>query len=123
MAGALTKFGILCRTLRNKNNFTMGDQARALQCEVHEISAIESGRVAPSEEYVQDFRNWLGADDTDHYLLLKRGKSNVVGFNPTFSTKNNSTSMRLFRKVSKLDANQIRAFRKKIEIQPEPEND
>jgi transcriptional regulator with XRE-family HTH domain len=113
MTGALTKFGTLCRSLRIKNNQSMGDQARALQCEVHYISSIETGTLAPPEDYIEKFRAWLGISDAEYALLLKRGKSNVVGFDVTFSTRNNSRSMRLFRKISILDPNQIRAFRKK----------
>ena len=101
----------------------MGDQARALQCRVDYISAIESGREIPSEDYIGKFRAWLGVSEAEHALLLKRGKSNVVALNPGFSTRNNSSSMRLFRKISTLDPNQIRAFRKKIEMQAEAEND
>ena len=123
MAGALTRFGVLCRSLRAQNNQGMGDQARAFQCEVLHISAIETGRTEPTDEYIEKFRNWLALENGEHHLLIKRGKSNVSALSPRFSTRNDSGSMRLFRKISKLDPNQIREFRKKVEADHGVENE
>jgi transcriptional regulator with XRE-family HTH domain len=115
MSGALTSFGNHCRALRTQKNLMMGDQAQALQCEVHHISAIETGRIAPTAEYVENLSGWLQLKGGELKILTKRMKSNVVSLQSRSSTKNNSTSMRLFRKISKLDPNQIRKFREKID--------
>jgi transcriptional regulator with XRE-family HTH domain len=119
MAGTLTKFGVLCRSLRLQNAKNMADQARVFGCEVQYISSIESGKIDPTEDYIEKFRAWLDISRIEYQLLVRRGKSNVISLTPRFSTRNNSTSMRLFRKVSKLDPNQIRAFKKQIEVPTE----
>jgi transcriptional regulator with XRE-family HTH domain len=118
MAGALTKFGVLCRSLRMQNEKSMADQARVFECEVQHISAIETGRIDPTEDYIEKFRTWLDISQMEYQLLVKRGKSNVISLSPRFPPRNSSTSMRLFRKISKLNPNQIRAF-KKVEVRTE----
>jgi hypothetical protein len=121
MACALTRFGLLCRELRNLKNRSMGDQAKALQCEVHYISAIETGKIVPPSEYVDKFGRWLKLNKTQYESLKKRSKPNIIDMRQRFSTSNQSNSMRLFRKVSKMGPNQIRDFRTKM--QGEAEND
>ncbi len=99
----------------------MGDQAEALGCAVHLISAIETGRVAPTADYLESFRSWLALDDAQYKSLLRRSKNNVVELRHKFSAGEKSSSMRLFRKISKMDPAQIRYFGKKIH--GEAEND
>ncbi len=115
MANALTRFGNHCRDLRIVGSFSMGDQAQALDCEVHYISAIETGKIAPPTEYLEKLRGWLKLNDGQYEVLLKRTKFSVVDIGHHFSTSNHSTSMRLFRKISKMDPTQIRKFREKID--------
>lgn len=115
MTCALTTFGRHCRELRSTNNQTMGDQAKAFGCEVHYISSIETGRIAPSTEYLDKIRIWLRLDVKEFAALKRRAKPNIINLAPIFSTSNNSSSMRLFRKISQLNPNQIRKFRAKIE--------
>jgi transcriptional regulator with XRE-family HTH domain len=121
MASALTRFGLLCRDLRGSQDRTMGDQAEALQCDVCYISAVETGRTPPSDEYVEKFGRWLNLEDSQYQTLKKRSKATVIDMRHRFSTSNRSNSMRLFRKISKMDPSQIRNFRRKIE--GEAEND
>src|SRR5262245_56518228 len=119
MATALTRFGQYCRDLRIAKNKSMGDQAEAFRCDVHYISSVEVGKTKPHDGYVDKFRDWLHLNETQHADLLKRAKSNVVEFRQRVSTSNNSQSMRLFRKVSQMDPNQIRKFREKIKGEAE----
>lgn len=93
---------------------TMGDQARALGCNAYEISSIETGQTEPTAEYLKKLSDWLDLDDAQYKALLKRSENNVIDMRQRFSTSNKSTSMRLFRKISKMDPTQIREFRKKI---------
>jgi transcriptional regulator with XRE-family HTH domain len=99
----------------------MGDQAKAMGCEVHYISAIETGKIAPTIEYIESIRDWLRLDDTQYKALVKRSKSSVIDLRNRSSNGNQSSSMRLFRKISKMDPTQIRCFGKKIH--GEAEND
>jgi hypothetical protein len=115
MASVLTRFGLLCRELRNSRNQSMGDQAKALECDVHYVSAIETGKIAPPDEYIEKFGRWLGLDTTQCASLRKRSKANVIDLRQKFSTSNRSSSMRLFRRVSKMDPSQIRNYRAKIQ--------
>jgi len=93
----------------------MGDQADALGYAVHQISSIEIGKTLPSEEYIEKLSNWLNLNEQTRKELKKRAQSNVINFPIRNSTANNSSSMRLFRRISKLDPNQIRDFRKKLD--------
>jgi transcriptional regulator with XRE-family HTH domain len=90
---------------------TMGDQADALGCSITYISSIETGRLSPSEEYLQKFSHWLDLSPQEHRALLGRTRNNVISF-PKFIT-NNSASMRLFRKISKMNPCDIRKFKKR----------
>jgi hypothetical protein len=99
----------------------MGEQAEALKCEVHHVSAVETGKIEPSDEYIEKFRRWLGLDDSQYNALKKRSKANVVDLRQRFSTSNRSSSIRLFRKISKMDPMQIRRLRPKM--QDEARND
>lgn len=121
MACALTRFGLLCRDLRISKNQSMGDQAAAMKCEVHYVSAVETGRAEPTAEYIEQFSRWLGLDESQHQTLRKRSKSNITGLQTRFSKSNQSTSMRLFRKVSKMGLSEIRRLNPKL--QGEAEND
>jgi hypothetical protein len=99
----------------------MGQQAAALGYPIHHISGVETGKTAPSEEYISTFALWLGLGETEIEALRRRAKSNLVSLHSAAALSNNSNSMRLFRKVSKMDSRQIRAFRTKIEAQIENE--
>jgi transcriptional regulator with XRE-family HTH domain len=115
MANTLTRFGQYCRALRTSRDLTMGDQARAFDCPIHSISSIEAGRETPTDKYIERFRKWLDLDETQYSDLIKRTRSNVVELRRKRSYTNNSTSMRLFRKISKMSPDQIRSFGTQIE--------
>jgi transcriptional regulator with XRE-family HTH domain len=115
MANTLTRFGQYCRALRTSHEMTMADQALAFDCPVSLISSIESGRENPPREYLDHFRKWLNLNDSQHSDLIKRTRSNVVALRQLRSAANNTTSMRLFRKISKMSPEQIRSFRKQVE--------
>jgi hypothetical protein len=119
MASALTRFGQICREIRASHHKNMGDQAEALGCEVHHISAIEMGKIAASDQYVEKLRMWLNLTDQQYGELQRRRRSNVIAFPTRHSGSNNSSSMRLFRRISKMDPMEIRNFRKKIEDKTE----
>lgn len=115
MASALTRFGHHCRGLRTACGKDMGAQAEALGCAVYEISSIETGRIAPSTEYLAKLGKWLNLNDRQYDELVKRARSNVIDFRTRGSFSNNSSSMRLFRRISRMGSNQIRRYRKKID--------
>src|SRR5271156_934211 len=115
MASALTRFGMLCRALRSAHDRTMGEQAAALGCTVHNVSDIETGRTPPTSEYIDAFSRWLNLETPQSEALKKRSKSNIVSLRNAGSTSGNSNSMRLFRKVSRMDSSQIRHFRIKMQ--------
>jgi hypothetical protein len=112
MTSALTRFGKHCRDLRSVHGKTMGDQADALGCAVHFISEIESGKIAANDKYVCKFRDWLGLSDQQYRDLMKKRGSDVIQFPPVKFIRNNSNSMRLFRKISKMNPSEIRGFPK-----------
>jgi hypothetical protein len=114
MASALTRFGQICRDIRIKHGKSMGDQAEALACEVHYISSIETGKVAPPPRYIEGLKSWLNLDHHEYLELMKRGQGNVIPFPARHMGGNNSTSMRLFRKISRMDPTSIRSFREKL---------
>jgi transcriptional regulator with XRE-family HTH domain len=120
MACALTRFGLLCRDLRISKNKNMGDQAAAMSCPVHYISSVETGKIDPTVEYIETFCRWLELDDAQRETLRKRNLSSVVNLR-RFSKSNQSTSMRLFRKVSKMGPLEIRQLKPKL--QDEARND
>jgi hypothetical protein len=90
--------------------FTMGDQAKHLGCPVSEISLIECGSRTPPDEYLQAFRAWMNMDDEDFRDLKKKIRSNVIELSRIKSLGENGRTMRLFRKISKMNPDEIRAF-------------
>jgi hypothetical protein len=98
----------------------MGQQAADLGCAVHHVSDIETGRIPATEEYIEAFSRWLNLEESQRVSLRRRNKINVTVLR-NGSTGNQSNSMRLFRKISKMDSNQIRGFR--IKMQGEAENE
>jgi transcriptional regulator with XRE-family HTH domain len=110
MTTVLSRFGQRCRDLRLARGATMGDQARYVGCSVNEISLIECGSRTPSEEYLRSFRLWMKLDDEDFQDLKKKIRSNVVELNRIKNLGENGRTMRLFRKISKMNPEQIRAF-------------
>lgn len=117
MACALTRFGQHCRELRAQRGMTIGDQADALGAEPHEISAIETGKSPPPPHYSQRVSDWLGLNEQEKRELLKKIESNVVAFRHSTAGGERTTAMRLFRKISKMNPNEVRRFSKK----PPPE--
>jgi hypothetical protein len=113
MTNALTRFGQHCRHLRSSQDKTMGDQAEAFGCAIHFISSIETGKVPLPENYVERFRDWLNLSADQYRDLVKRRHNNVINLQIVRFTRDNSKSMRLFRKISKMSPGQIRNFRKK----------
>jgi len=90
----------------------MGDQARHLDCSVSEISSIECGSRTPSNRYLESFREWMKLEDDEFRDLKKKIRSNVVELNRIKTSGEKGRSMRLFRKISKMNPDQIRAFNK-----------
>ena len=117
MASALTRFGQHCRGLRSHRGMTLGDQAEALGCEPSEISSIEMGSSASGQLFAATCR--LAEPQQIQRDLLKKVETNVVAFPRRTSTGGDKTSsMRLFRKISRMRPNEIRSFGKP----PPPEN-
>jgi transcriptional regulator with XRE-family HTH domain len=112
MANALTKFGMLCREKRAANNKTMGDQADGMDIDVSMISAIETGGRNPEIEYAEKFGRWLNLNEAERKELRKRTEAIILSFPSAKYITKNSKSVRLFRKISKMAPNQIRAIRK-----------
>ena len=117
MANTLSRFGQYCRDLRSSRRFTMGDQAEALNCPIHLISSIETGNSPLPPDYLNRFKQWLQLSESEHADLLKRAPGIVLNFCNRGSKSNRSTSMRLFRKVSRMPPEQIRSFRKKLPVE------
>lgn len=117
MASALTRLGQHCRELRSQRGLTIGDQADALGSEPYEISEIETGKASPPSLYFQKFGNWLRLTDQEYRELLRKVESNVIAFRRDQPGGARTTSMKLFRKISKMNPSEIRGFRKK----PPPE--
>jgi hypothetical protein len=92
----------------------MGDQAEALNCSIHLISSIETGSAVLPADYLIRLRQWLQLSEIEHADLLKRAPSIVLAFPARGSRSNSSTNMRLFRKVSRMQPEQIRNFKKKL---------
>ena len=112
MTTVLSRFGQRCRDLRLANNYTMGDQATHLGCSVSEISSIECGSRTPSDLYLEGFREWMKLEDDEFRDLKKKIRSNIVELNRVKTSGEKGSSMRLFRKISKMNPDQIRAFNK-----------
>jgi transcriptional regulator with XRE-family HTH domain len=112
MTTVLSRFGQRCRDLRSAKDFTMDDQARHIGCSVNEISSIECGSRTPSDSYLESFREWIKLDTEEFRDLKRKIRSNVVELNRVKTLGEKGRSMRLFRKISKMNPNQIRAFNK-----------
>jgi hypothetical protein len=113
MASALTRFGQHCRELRSHRQMTLGDQADALGCQPCEISSIEMGHSPLPPHYARRLVDWLRLNEQEQRELLKRIESNVVAFPRSTASGDKTSSMRLFRKISKMRPNEIRSFGKK----------
>lgn len=112
MSTVLSRFGARCRALRTSRRLTMGDQADFMGLSVHEISAVECGLQTPTEDYLERFQKWVGFDQSELADLKKTIRSNVVELTRIKSTGNNGRSIRLFRKISNMNPDQIRGFKK-----------
>jgi transcriptional regulator with XRE-family HTH domain len=110
MTTVLSRFGQRCRELRLAQGMTMGDQAKQIGCSVNEISSIECGSRTPSDNYLQTFRDWMKLDDDEFRDLKRKIRSNVIELNRIKTLGEKGRSMRLFRKISKMNPDQIRAF-------------
>jgi transcriptional regulator with XRE-family HTH domain len=117
MTTVLSRFGRRCRDLRSAKNLTMGDQAKHMRCPVHEISSIECGQRTPSDDYLKSFRELVGLDEDEYRDLKKKIRSNVIELNRVKALGNNSRSMRLFRKISQMNPDEIRDFKKPPEYE------
>ncbi|MGP0090600.1 MAG: helix-turn-helix domain-containing protein [Xanthobacteraceae bacterium] len=113
MTHALTRFGRHCRDLRLARDKTMGDQADVLRCEINYISSVETGRLLPTEQYLRALRSWLNLSAQEYTELLKRTRASVIQFPTSKHVAKNSSSMRLFRKISRMNPGEIRNIRKK----------
>jgi transcriptional regulator with XRE-family HTH domain len=112
MTTVLSRFGQHCRDLRLAKGLTMGDQAKNIGCSVNEISSIECGARTPTDGYLENFRAWMKLDDDEFRDLKRRIRSNVIELNRIKTLGENGRTMRLFRKISKMNPDQIRAFNK-----------
>lgn len=110
MTTVLSRFGQRCRELRLAKGLTMGDQAQHTGSSISEISSIECGLRTPSERYLESFRGWMKLDHDEFRYLKRRIRSNVVELNRIKVLGEKGRSMRLFRKISKMNPDQIRAF-------------
>lgn len=110
MSTVLSRFGQRCRDLRIAKKLTMGDQAKFIGCSVSEISLIECGSRTPPDDYLDKFRELVTLDDEEFRDLKRRIRSNVIELNRIKTLGENGRSMRLFRKISKMNPDQIRAF-------------
>jgi transcriptional regulator with XRE-family HTH domain len=110
MTTVLSRFGQRCRDLRLAKGVTMGDQAKRIGCSVHEISLIECGARTPPDSYLEGFRDWMQLDDDEFRDLKRKIRSNVIELNRVKAMGENGRSMRLFRKISQMNPDQIRAF-------------
>jgi transcriptional regulator with XRE-family HTH domain len=117
MACALTRFGQHCRDLRLRRGITLGDQADAFGLQPYEICEIETGKAPAPRHYSQKLSQWLALDEQEQRELFKRVDNNIVALHRSSPGGNRTSSMRLFRKISKLRPNEIRNFSKK----PPPE--
>jgi transcriptional regulator with XRE-family HTH domain len=114
MTTVLSRFGQRCRDLRSAKGLTMGEQAKHMRCPVHEISSIECGQRTPSDEYLSSFRELVGLDEDEFRDLKKKIRSNVIELNRVKALGNNCRSMRLFRKISQMNPDEIRSFKKPL---------
>jgi transcriptional regulator with XRE-family HTH domain len=110
MTSVLSRFGQRCRDLRVSRGFTMGDQARHIGCSVNEISLIECGSRTPPDEYLDSFRTWMKMDEEDFRDLKRKIRSNVIELSRIKSLGESGRTMRLFRKISRMNPDEIRAF-------------
>jgi transcriptional regulator with XRE-family HTH domain len=118
MASVLSRFGQYCRELRTKKNLTMGEQAHAFGCSVHEISEIECGLKTPPDTFLESFKRWMDLTPQEFADLKRRVRPNVVELHRTKSVGNNGKSIRLFRKISNMAPSEIRSLKK-----PPPESE
>src|SRR6187200_257965 len=111
MTNALNRFGTFCREARAKQELTMAAQAEALGHDVVDISAIESGKVIPTGQYVQQFCEWLKIPSAKRAEFEKRVPQNatIIAFP---RRKDGSSTVRMFRKVSKMSPAEIRKLGK-----------
>jgi transcriptional regulator with XRE-family HTH domain len=117
MACALTRFGQHCRELRSRRGMTIGDQADAFGAQPHEISAIETGKLPIPPRYSEKLAKWLGLNEQEQRELRRRTETNVVTLRRHVAGGDKTSAMRLFRRISKMNPNEIRNFRKR----PPPE--
>jgi len=110
MASALTIFGDRCRRIRIARGLSMMDQARATTCSVVEIASVEAGETYPTPKYVEAFCKWLGLDPAEqaNLLVARPKRDNVIPFRPS-EPKHSGKNMRMFRKLSKMSPEDIRA--------------
>lgn len=123
MASALTRFGEYCRDLRRLQGKNMLDQAQGVGLLVHQISSIETGQISPTDDYVQKLSDWFGLNERQIQELKKRvpQSNNVISFSDKKAAIEKGTTMRLFRKISKMKPQEIRRFRLKLAGEAENE--
>ena len=107
MTNALNRFGSFCRETRAKHGLTMAAQAEALSQDVTDISSIETGKVVPTDNYVRQFCDWLKIPPGKRAEFEKRvpQSATVISFP---RKKDVSSTVRMFRKVSKMTPAEIR---------------
>jgi transcriptional regulator with XRE-family HTH domain len=111
MTNALSRFGSYCRDIRSARGQTMARQGEALGHQIADISAIETGRKVPSTAYIEQLCNWLNLSPEERAEVTRRIPRNEVVI--AFPRKREgSSTVKLFRKVSKMTPREIRALQK-----------
>jgi transcriptional regulator with XRE-family HTH domain len=101
----------------------MLDHAEALGLPVHQISGIETGQISTTDDYLRKLADWLGLNEREMQELRKRVPvpNNVISFRGKTAVAEKTTTMRLFRKISKMKPREIRRFRLKFAGEAENE--
>jgi hypothetical protein len=89
----------------------MAAQAKALGHQVSDISAIETGKKVPSAAYTQQLCDWLDLGPAQRAEFTRRipRNENVIAFP---RKREVSSTVSLFRIVSKMTPAEIRALRR-----------
>jgi transcriptional regulator with XRE-family HTH domain len=90
----------------------MLEQAEALKIPTSVISSIETGERLPDFQYLSGFAKWLDLpvrQQADLQKIVER-RDNVILF-PRSKPNQSSTTVRFFRKLSKMGPNQIRKLK------------
>src|SRR3569833_1280264 len=96
----LSQFGLKCREVRFARGLSLADQAIGMSMLPSEISGVETGGAAPTEDYIVRFGAWLKLDalELSKFRVFARDGNNVVSFK---ASKAHQESRKLFRRVNR----------------------